>query len=302
MRLQFNTIGIATALGATILALGACRGGDSGQPTATPGAAGFDVVAATTQIAEMTRSIAGGKANITPLVGANEDPHEVELTPRTRQAIADADLVLRNGLGLDAFLDKALSGKRTATVTEGIRTLQENPHVWMAVANAKRMVENIRDALIAADAPNAELYRANASDYLKELDSLEGYVRSETDRVPLSCRVLALEHNSLLYFAAAYDYQIIAVNPSANEESEPSAADMARAVTAIRASKAPAIFGEASADTRLMEQLARDMGTRLAAGLYVDSLGPAGSGADTYIGMMRANTRTIVAALERCQG
>ncbi|MSQ62011.1 MAG: metal ABC transporter substrate-binding protein [Dehalococcoidia bacterium] len=302
MRLHISTVGIATALGAAVVALGACRGGDSGEPTATPGATGFDVVASTTQIADMTRSIAGGKANVTSLVGANQDPHEIELTPKTRRAIADADLVLRNGLGLDAFLDKALSGKRTVTVTDGVPTLQENPHVWMAVANAKRMVENIRDALIAADGPNAELYRVNTADYLKELNGLEGYVRSETDRVPAPCRTLVLEHNSLLYFAAAYDYQIIAVNPSANEDSEPSAADLAKALAVIRAAKVPGIFAEGSADTRLMEQVARDTGKRLVTGLYVDSLGPAGSGADTYVGMMRADTRMIVAALERCQG
>ena len=79
------------------------------------------------------------------------------------------------------------------------------------------MVENIRDAMVAADGPNADLYRANAADYMRELDGLERYVRSETDRVPTPCRTLALEHDSLLYFAAAYDYQIIAVNPNANE-------------------------------------------------------------------------------------
>ena len=302
MRLRISKLGVALTVAASVVVLGACRGGDSGQPTATPRATGFDVVVSTTQIADMARSIAGGKANVTELVGANQDPHEVELTPKTRQAIVDADLVLRNGLGLDAFLDRALSGKRTATVTDGVPLLQGNPHVWMSVTNGKRMVENIRDAMVAADGPNADLYRANAADYMRELDGLERYVRSETDRVPTPCRTLALEHDSLLYFAAAYDYQIIAVNPNANEESEPSAADIARAVTAIRGAKVPAIFVEASADTRLMEQLARDTGTRLVTGLYVDSLGPAGSGADTYIGMMRADTRTIVAALERCQG
>lgn len=301
MRRRITMVLGAVALAGLAAAM-ACNGDDDSggnQKAASDGT--FRIVASTTQIADMARNVAGSGIDVTSIVGANQDPHDFELTPQTRQAIANADVVLRNGLGLDQFLDKALSGKKAVTVTDGVKVLQDNPHVWMNVPNAKKMTENIRDALIAADGSNADRYRGNAQRYLADLDGLQNYVKSESDRVPKTCRKLVTDHDVLLYYAAEYDYEISPVIASASSEAKPSARDLADAVARIKSSGAPAIFAEPSEGPQVMEQVAREAGVKLVTNLYGDSLGPPGSGADTYAGMMRADTGIIVGALEGCR-
>ncbi|HWO94002.1 MAG TPA: metal ABC transporter substrate-binding protein [Dehalococcoidia bacterium] len=298
-----------------VLALAAACGDDddddaagtspaSGEATETADA--ITVVATTTQIADMARNVADDRAEVESILTANTDPHEYEPEPATIRLIGDADLVLRNGLELDAFLDDLLAEAGDApvvTVTEGITQLSDDPHVWFDVARAKQMVENIRDALTQADPDGAEQYEANARDYLAQLDELDQYIRSETDTIPPECRKLVTDHEILTHFAAAYDLQIIGtIVPQGTTEAEPSAADLASLIDAIRVEGVPAVFGQASENRDLVEQVAGEAGISAVTDLYLDALGPADSGASTYIDMMRHNTDLIVEALEGCAG
>ncbi len=313
MRLSITKAAGAALLAALVLSV-ACGddGGDaaedgrdaSGTATVRSGA-GLSVVVTTTQIADLARNVAGDRAGVASLVGANQDPHEFEPRPDQLRALVDAGLVLRHGLGLDRFADRPLASvnkEKVSTVTDGIRLVDDDPHVWLDVDNAKLMVNNIRDALAKADAANADSYRANAVAYLQELDRLNAFVRSETDRVPRGCRKLVTDHQVLTYYAAAYGFEIVsAVIPGSSTEAEPSARDIATAVEIIRASGVPAIFAEASANPQLMERVAREAGVKVVTGIYGDSLGSPGSDGDTYVKMMRANTVKIVGALEGCR-
>ena len=294
-----------------IALVAACGDDDDGartKATASPtSAARLRVVATTTQIADMARAIAGPSAtgvDVTSLVGANQDPHDFEATPDQLRALSDARLVLRHGLNFDRFADKPLSSvdkERVVTVTEGVRRIGDDPHVWFDVANAKVMAANIGDALARADERNADAYRANAAAYLKELDRLDAFVRSETDRVPRQCRKLVTDHQALTHYAAAYGFEIVATAvPGASTGAEPSARDIATVVERIKAARVPAIFAQASENPALMERIAREADVRVVTGIYADSLGPPGSDGDTYVKMMEANTRKIVGALEGC--
>jgi len=303
MKYQLRLL-VALSLFAPILAF-AC-GGDGGDSR-------LRVVATTTQIGDFARQVGGERIALTVLLKPNQDAHDFEPQPSQVRALERADLVLRNGIGLDAFVEKALraSDADVVVVTQGVslraadaagdEAAGRDPHVWFSVANARRMVENIRDALAAADAANAAHYSESASAYLARLEELEGEIEAQVATIPAACRKLVTNHDVLGYYADAYGFEIVgAVIPSVSTEARASAADVAGIVRKIRAEGVTAIFAEASANPDLIRQVGREAGVKVVDDLYGDSLGPAGSDGATYVEMMRSNTRKIVEALRDC--
>jgi zinc/manganese transport system substrate-binding protein/manganese/iron transport system substrate-binding protein len=288
--------------------------------------AGFSVVATTTQIGDFARNVGGDDLNLTVLLDPNQDAHDFEPEPSQIRALANADLVLRNGIGLDTFVNKAVEGvdAEVAVVTDRIQLRAgggheeeegeeeedeeaheeaggNDPHVWLSVANAKIMVENVRVALREADAANASLYDQNAQRYLAELDGLDASIRQQVATIPSACRKLVTNHEVLGYYAEAYGLEVVgSIIPGATTEAQPSASDVAGIVQRIRAAGVPAIFAETSVNPALIRQVGREAGVTVVDDLYGDSLGPAGSDGATYIQMMQSNTKKIVEALRTC--
>jgi ABC-type Zn uptake system ZnuABC Zn-binding protein ZnuA len=280
------------------------------------------VVATTTQIGDFAREVGGDRIALTVLLRPNQDAHDFEPEPSQLRAIAEAGVILRNGIGLDTFVNRALANSRTepVLVTRGIdlRGGEEHaagadedahdddaghdPHVWLSVSNARIMVENIRDALTAADAASGEVYAENARSYVARLAALDERIRSEVRIVPVPCRKIVTNHEVLGYYAAAYGFEVIgSVIPATATDAQPSAADVATIVRRIRAEGVPAIFAETSVNAALVRQVGREAGIEVVDDLYGDSLGPKGSDGDTYVKMMETNTRKIVEALRDCR-
>jgi zinc/manganese transport system substrate-binding protein len=194
------------------------------------------------------------------------------------------------------------SGGKTAIVaaTNGIAPLKiggdADPHAWQSVANARTYVANIRDALVAADAPAAGVYRANAQSYLAKLDSLDREVREAMARIPQPRRKVISTHDSFGYFAAAYGVEFIAPL-GVSTESEASARDIAGIITQIRTAKIPAVFLENISDPRLMRRISTETGARIGGTLYSDSLTGEKGDAPTYIDMVRHNIKALTRAL-----
>jgi ABC-type Zn uptake system ZnuABC Zn-binding protein ZnuA len=307
-------LGFASVL---LVLLTACSGGSDADESGR-----LKVIASTTQIGDFARQVGGERIQLTVLLKPNQDAHDFELAPSQVRAIAGADLVLANGLGLDAFLEKALESSEAeeVVVSGGITTLEgheeeeeehageeedehggQDPHVWFAVANAVTMVENIRDALSAADAENAATFAGNATKYLAELQALDASIKQQAAQVPAACRKLVTNHDVLGYYAQAYGFEVIgSVIPSTSSQASASAADVAGIVRQIKAEGVPAIFAEASINPDLIRQVGREAGVKVVDDLYGDSLGPSGSEGATYVGMMQSNTKKIVEALKAC--
>ena len=280
---------------------------DSGKP---------HVVAITTQIGDFAKNVGGDRIDLDVLLKPNQDAHDFDPEPSQLRAITSADLIFRNGLGLDEFLDDALENAKgdVVVITEGVTTREgghdkhededahgADPHVWLSVDNAKVMVENVRDALIELDSANADYYRDNAAKYLGTLDALDRDIRTQVQTIPSACRKLVTNHEVLGYYAEEYGFELVgSVIPSTQSDAQPSAADVADIVSKIKAERVPAIFAEASVNPALVQQVAREAGIKVVNDLYGDSLGPANSPGGTYEGMMRENTRKIVEALKDC--
>jgi ABC-type Zn uptake system ZnuABC Zn-binding protein ZnuA len=174
-----------------------------------------------------------------------------------------------------------------------------DPHVWLDAANAIVIVENIRDALTAADPGNARLYAANAEAAIAELEALDAEIRDEVATLPAERRKLVTSHDTFAYFARAYGFTVLgtALGSLSTEVGDPSARDIALLISEIEAAGVPAIFAENVANPDLMAAIAAEAGVTLAPPLYTDALGPPGSPGETYEGMMRSNVATIVASL-----
>jgi zinc/manganese transport system substrate-binding protein len=291
-----------------VFLVGGCSGaaGRPGKPR---------IVATFSVLGDFIRNVAGDSAEVITLVGADGDAHTFEPTPGDGIALAEADVILENGVGFETWLDKlhasSQSKARRVVVTRGLRLRasqdhekgeahahedEHDPHVWHDVKNAIHMVGIIRDSLVEADPPNAEKYRANAAAYLDRLQVLDSWVVEKVGTLPRQRRKLVTSHDTFGYFAARYGFEIAGtvLASVSTEAADPSAADFAHLITTIKATGVPAIFAENVHNPKLMERLAREAGVKLAPPLATDALGKPGEESDTYEKMIRHNVTVIV--------
>ncbi|XAL99129.1 zinc ABC transporter substrate-binding protein [Phycisphaeraceae bacterium D3-23] len=296
----------AGLLGALVLAgLAGCTQDESAEDGR------ITIVATTTMIADAARVIAGDDAEVVGIMRDGEDPHIYRAKPADATAIADADVVLTNGLHLEATLGHIVENKATGVVAhlaeqDGITPITgqdgegaPDPHCWMDVQIFKQYVEGIRDALVEADPDHAEGYRERADAYLAELDALDAWVREQFEAVPEAQRVIITSHDAFNYFGRAYGVEVHGVVGISTEQ-QASPRDIQRLETLVRERGVKAVFHETSVVQSLndlVEQVADSTGIRVGGSLYSDSLGKPDTDAGTYIGMIRHNTTTMVEAL-----
>ena len=173
----------------------------------------------------------------------------------------------------------------------------EDPHFWFDPLRVKIAVNDIAARLSVLDPGRGDTYRANASAYNVKLDELHEWTEAQTSTVPEENRLLVTSHDSFGYFAELYHFEVIGVVLSITTDVEPSAGDLADLVEEVKEEGVPAVFGETTVSERLAQAVASESGAELVR-LYSGSLGPEGSGAATYIEMVRTNVERIVQALK----
>ncbi|MFJ8579942.1 metal ABC transporter substrate-binding protein [Micromonospora sp. NPDC093277] len=312
MNLPIRMLGTVLAM-ATIGASAGC-GADTGTSTAAQRGT-ITVVATTPEVADFTRNVGGDAVRITQIIKPNVDPHDYEPTPADIQAIGAAKLVVKNGVGLEGWLDDTISSAGfTGTVvdtSQGValrkgdpddeETKDGDPHIWHNPRNAKTMAENIEKALVSADPGHADAYRANFQAYAAKLDKLDAENERKFATLPADDRKLVTNHDAFGYYIDRYQLQFIgSVIPSMDTSAELSATQINDLVAKIKATGTRAIFSESSLPPKAAEAIARQSGVKVVGGedaLYGDSLGPEGTPQGTYLGAEEHNTDTIVAAI-----
>jgi ABC-type Zn uptake system ZnuABC Zn-binding protein ZnuA len=278
-----------------------------GEDATSAGGGRVAVVATTTQVADLVRNVGAGRVAVTALLAPNTDPHEYEVRPRDVERLAGADLAVRSGGELDAWLAGAIEGSGTRapvlTLADHVRRLagrdgRPDPHWWQDPANAERAVAALRDALARADPDGAARYRAAAERYTARLRRLDAAVAACWRRVPAARRKLVTTHDALGYYARRYGLAVIGtVIPSLSTRGQPSAGATAELVETIRRERVRAIFAESSLSPKVEQAIARETGARVGRALWADSLGPPGSDGATYVQSVAANTRALVEGL-----
>jgi manganese/iron transport system substrate-binding protein len=269
------------------------------------------VVATTNIVADIVSHVGANEVELTSLIPQGADPHTYTTTPQDVVAVTQAHVIFANGADLEAdFLPRLVAQGQAPVVylSQGIQ-LRElgaeaghehgamDPHTWTAPVNAVVFVGHIESALSALDPAHAALYAANAQEYIQTLTTLDEWAQQQIQTIPSDSRRLVTDHMVFGYYADQYGLQQIgAVIPGFSTAAEPSARDVAALEDAIRQYHVPAIFIGANANASLAEQVAADTGVQLVR-LYTGSLGPPGSGVETYVDYVCYNTQAIVRAL-----
>jgi zinc/manganese transport system substrate-binding protein len=262
------------------------------------------VVASFSILADLARNVAGASAEVSALVAPDADAHVYEPRPADARRLADADLVIVNGLGYEGWLDRLVraSGYRgpVLVASAGIAPRQlgggPDPHAWQNPAHAQRYVRAVCDALIRLRPAEAGALQARAAAYLGALAALDDAIRRALAGVPAPRRRVISSHDAFGYFGAAYGIEFLAAQ-GRNTDSEASAADVARLINQLRGQRVGAVFVENVTDPRLVERIAREAGATVGGRLYSDALSAPGTEADTYLKLMAHNAAAIVVAL-----
>ena len=291
------------AAGLVALLVAGCSG-SGGTGDGGGGGGGLRVVATTTQVADLAANVGGDRVQVTSLLKPGIDAHDYEPSPADIDAIARADLVVQNGVGLEEWLGDTIESSGFAgpvvDASQGVRLRQvdggADPHIWQDPGNAQRMAANIELGLAAAEPADATAFAANLAAYTKELEALDAEVERQIDS--LANKKLVTNHDALGYYIDRYGLELVgSVIPSFDTSAELSGRDIRDLVAKIKATGVKAIFSETSLPPRAAETIGREAGVKVVVGsdaLYGDALGPPGSDGDTYLKMIRHNTATIV--------
>jgi len=281
------------------------------------------VVTTFTILGDMVRNVGGEHIALTTLVGPDGDAHVYEPTPADARALAQAGLVIVNGLGFEGWIDRLVKASgykgRVAVASDGIAPLKAqddhghshskthaekgkdhhhgelDPHAWQDLANGRLYVANIARVLAAADPAHADDYRGRAEAYDRELVALDRDIRRRLDAIPADRRRIVTSHDAFRYFGRAYGVRFRSP-VGLSTESEPSAKQIAALIRQLKKEKTRVLFVENITDPRLVQQLAREAGAVIGGTLFSDSLsGPTGP-APTYLDMFRHNVSEIAKA------
>lgn len=224
--------------------------------------------------------------------------HDYQLTAGDARKLADADLLLANGAGMEPFLEKVARqspGLRVVEVSEGIPLMDGNPHVWVSFEGARRQAANIAEVLAAVSPDRAEAFRANARAYAGKLSALEKTMRDAL--APYAGTPIVTFHEAFPYFARDFRLEIAGVIES-EPGTEPSARELADTIKLVRARGVKALFGEPQFSDRSAQVIARETGTRV---YQLDPVvtGPSApdEARDAYLRAMKSNLAVLQEAL-----
>jgi len=301
--------GTAAKMAAALLALGLALSGCSAAAAERP-----TIVVTTNILGDITRNLVGEEADVVVLMESNADPHSFGISAKQAAVIENADLVIHNGAGLE----EGVLNHVEAAAAEGVPTLAAmdaveplkftqddgdgavDPHFWTDPSRVELAAEAIADSVVEhVDGVDSTDVRSKTASYRAELEKLEASMEESFAAIDPGRRKLITNHHVFGYLAQRFGFDVIgAVIPSGTTLASPSSADLNDLTGKIRAAGVVAIFADSSQPERLAQVLAAEAGQDIAVvPLFTESLGTEGSGAHTYLEMMRSNTERIAQAL-----
>ena len=271
----------------------------------------FKVVTTFLPITLFTRAVAGDCATVTALIPPNLGPHDFQAKPGDLTALRQAGVLVKNGLGMEAFLDKLVASAGNSQLkvidsSRGVTTLESaehedghdgdpdhgavHPHIWLDPLRAVQQVATIRDGLIQADPSCAEGYRRNAAAFTAQLKQLNSEIASQLE--PYQGKTFVAFHDFAPYFAQRYglkaDYLVDV------PELNPSPADLQRVAAEVKSSQLKALLSEPQEGSRSFNTLAKDLGVKV---VVFDPMETATEEASrnpaTYVSVMRRNVADL---------
>jgi zinc/manganese transport system substrate-binding protein/manganese/iron transport system substrate-binding protein len=307
---------VTAGLGLLLLAAGACSSNDHTAKAASGSAKGIpadgpkvvSVVTTTTQLTDFAKVIGGDHVKVYGVLKANVDPHDYEPSPADLDAIGKADVLFKNGVGLEKWFDqvilsanpkaKVIDASQGVTVRQGQGDKEKlgDPHIWHNPQNAIIIATTVERALESTDPGSKAAFQRNLADYTAELNRLDADIKAQIDS--LTNKKVVTNHDAFGYFIDHYGLDYVgAIIPSFDTSAELSARDISGIVAKIKSTGTRTVFSESSLPPKTAEAIGKEAGVKVVAGedaLYGDTLGPEGSDGETYLKMERHNTKVIV--------
>ncbi|MCE7790903.1 metal ABC transporter substrate-binding protein [Salipaludibacillus sp. CUR1] len=266
---------------------------------------GLYITASFSVIADMTEQVLGDRGTVDYIVPIGEEPHEYEPVPSDFRNVSDSDVFYVNGLGLEEWLERIVdnaSDTPVFTLAEGVSEIPlegesaPDPHAWLSPKNASYYIENIVDDLSERDPDGEDIYRENADAYLEEINELDAWIEEKVDAVPEEHRTIVVSENAFKYFGEDYGFETEGIW-EINSHEEGTSGQINRLIDVIQDKEIPAVFVETTVDKRYMETVAENAGVEIAGEVYTDAVGQEGSGAETYLEMLRHNAEVLTDGL-----
>ncbi len=297
-------------------ALGVAMAAGCGAPsdTATPGSAASNaddprpvVLTTFTVLADIAQRVAGDRLRVESITKVGAEIHGYEPTPGDLRRAVEADLILDNGMGLEAWFAQFVEGLEVphVVVSEGVEAIpiaqdayagQDNPHAWMSPAGGESYARVMAEAFAALDPAGAESYRANAEAFAAEVRALHDELLAAIDTLPPQHRVLVTCEGAFSYLARDSGLEEAYIWP-VNAEQQATPQRVAAVIDLVREREVPAVFCESTVSDSSMREVASATGARFGGTLYVDSLSEPDGPVPTYIELLRHDVTTIVAGL-----
>lgn len=285
------------------------------------------VVASFSILGDMVRVIGGENITLTTLVGPNADAHAYDPSARDNRVLAEAQVLVTNGLGFEAWMPRLVrsSGFKGLEIvaSRGVTPRQldadddhddhghadhghgsaeggpaVDPHAWQDLENGVRYANNIANGLSRVDPANRAKYQARAELYVAEMKKLHAEIQHSFAEIPADRRRVVTPHDAFGYFSQAYGVTFFSV-AGLSSDAEPSARDIARLIRQIKTSESTALFADGSSNSRVLEQIGRETEIKVGSGgLFADTLDVGDKPAGTYLGMLKWNAGQLIFALK----
>lgn len=298
-----RSVSAAAAVVLFCLALVGCGGNTAGS-----GGDERPVVLTTfTVLADVAKNVAGDKLRVESITKAGAEIHGYEPTPGDIRKASQADLILDNGLNLEAWFAQFVEGLDVphAVVSEGVEAMsisedayqgKPNPHAWMSPLNVQVYVDNMVKAFSELDPGNAKVFEANGKAYKAKLQAVQDEMTAKLAAVPKNQRALVTCEGAFSYLARDAGLQEVYIW-AVNAEQQATPQQITEAIGFVRKNKVPAVFCESTVSDAPMQQVVEATGAKFGGVLYVDSLSEADGPVPTYLDLIRHDSKVITAAL-----
>ncbi len=288
--------------GLLLIALTACGHSDVTKATLRHG--DFQPIPVATTISTLNsfvQAVGGYRVDVHNIVPVGVSPEDFQPTPQDVAVLSGAQLLVENGAGLEAWLQRSIqnvqnSNLRVIVCTDGLPVKGNNPHLWMDPVYAQQYVRKIRDALINLDPQHRNYYTTNARLYTLQLEKLRRDIQRKIDTIPPAQRNMIVFHNAWLYYNTRFGVKTVGVIELSPGQ-DPNPAYLGQLIDLAHKNNVRAVFAEPEYSPKLVQSLAQSAGIKTVQNLYDDSIGT-DPRVRNYIQMLTYDTNVIVQALK----
>ena len=263
------------------------------------------VVTSFSILQNLVQELGGEKVDIINLVAPNSDAHIYRPKPSDAIAIANADLVVLNGLGFEGWMARLIenngSSAKQLIASNGVKELlidgEMDPHAWQSFENIKQYSHNITQALIENKPQYSKQFNQLNKAYMQKVNALQQSLSQQLSSIPKEKRLVVTSHDAFNYLGKEFSISFIAP-VGVNTDIEPTASDVAKLIDQIKSENIKALFIENINNPRLLRQIASETKVGIGGSLYSDALSEISGPASTYLKMMEYNIVSLVTALK----